>query len=225
MANVQLEHFIRPNATFAQRLKYTQAYIVGGENSEPHYRYDYYSRALQEAAVGFETGETLVHVDVGCGPGLFTWVVRDYFRANPQIGLELYGYDHSSNMVELADSIWNHFEEDTHYSCHHSIEDFCSAAKAGGLAPCSVLVTFGYVLVQTIGDQSAVRDFVDIVENVATLGDCRVLAVDARSETNRETFRAACGNLAGALEQRGLIVTYNIPTFGSRMFARIGVGE
>ncbi len=225
LADVPVEHAIPPNATIEQCLKYTHAYIMGGENNEQHYRFDYYSQALQEMRFDLETCETLVHIDLGCGPGLFTWVVQDHFRANPHMNLELYGYDHSPNMVDLANSIWDRFEEETHYSCHHSIEELCATALAGRPTPCNVLVTFGYVLVQTIGNQTAIGDFVYVVENVATLGDCRILAVDARSETGRETFREACRDLTDALEQRGLIVGYNVPDFGSKMFARIAVRE
>ena len=53
-----------------------------------------------------------------------------------------------------------------------------------------------------------------------------MLAVDARSGSRREAFRKACENLAGAIEQRGMVIAErDIPTFGSRMFARIGTRE
>lgn len=231
LANFRPAHAIPSNATIEECLKYTQTYLMGGERNEQHYRYDYYLQALQEMSFDFENCETLLHVDIGCGPGLFTWVVQDHFRASPHINLKLYGYDHSPNMVQLANSFWSRFEEETHYSCHDCIEDFYATALPEGQTPCDVLVTFGYVLVQTIGDQSAIGDFVNIVENVAALGDCRILAVDGRSEANRETFREACRNLAAALENRRLIVSYNgrrgycVPDFGSKMFADIAVGE
>ena len=219
-------HLIPADATFAQCLGYTLKYIVGKESDRPHYRYDIYRDALREAPVNLETDERLVHVDVGCGPGLFTWVVRDHFRAYPQIALELHGYDHSPKMAELANSIWRRLEEETPYSCHHHLEDLFSAAMSVRPSTGSVLVTFGHVLVQTIDDDLAVNDFSSIVETFATLGDCRMLAVDARSGSRREAFRKACENLAGAIEQRGMVIAErDIPTFGSRMFARIGTRE
>ena len=132
LANIHPAHAIRSNATFADCLKYTHTYLMGGEHNEQHYRYDYYLQALRDMSFDFENCETLVHVDVGCGPGLFTWVVQDHFRANPHINLELYGYDHSPNMVQPANSIWSRLEEETHYSCHHSLEDFYATALPGG---------------------------------------------------------------------------------------------
>ena len=216
-------YLIHPDATFAQCLGYTQDFVVGREDDMQHYRYDIYREALQEASIDFKTGQTLVHVDVGCGPGLFTWVVRDYFRTDQRIDLELYGYDHSPKMTELANLIWNRLGENTHYSCHHRIEDLYSAAMQGGPASRGVLVTFGHVLIQTIDNEPAVSDFASIIETFARLGECRILAVDARSgSSRRETFRRACENLTRAIEQRGIITAeQNISPF-SRMFARIG---
>ena len=221
------EYRIHPDATFAQCLEYTQKYVVGGEDDTPHHRYDAYRDALREVFVGLRRSERrpLVHVDVGCGPGLFTWVVWDYFRDTySKIGLELYGYDHSPRMVKLANLIWNRLGISTSYSCHHRLEALYSTAMQGGPVPCGVLITFGHVLVQTVDDESAVSDFADIVDTFVMIGDCQILAVDAYSTlSRRETFRKACENLRVAIEQRGMVVVeWDIPTFGSRMFARIG---
>lgn len=211
-------YHICPDATFAECLKYTRDFVVGKKDARLHYRYDIYRKALRDTPIDFKAGKSLVHVDVGCGPGLFTWVVRDHFRTDPRIELELYGYDHAPRMAELAISIWNRLEEDTHYTCFHSIEELCSVAILCRPAPCNVLVTFGHVLIQTNNDESAFSDFVAIVRTFAALGACQILAVDARSKSRRQKFRTACKHLTSAIEQ-------HIPSIGSSMSARIRVKE
>ena len=225
-ADIESAYLIPADATFAQCLGYTQKYIVGEINDEPHYRYDIYRSALQEIPFNLENAERLVHVDVGCGPGLFTWVLRDYFRAHSGIALELHGYDHSREMEALATSIWSRLGEDAAYACHYQLDELLSTATLVRPDTCSVLVTFGHVLIQTMDDESAVNDFTTIIETFAALGDCQILAVDARMLWQREAFRKACKNLAVVIKQRGMTLTgWDISSFGSRMLARIGAKE
>ena len=127
---------ISRDATLAACIGYSRRFIVGRANDEPHYRYGRYMRVLSSALRRnpVNTG-TVVHVDIGCGPGLFTWVVRDYFRASPKIEVDLYGYDHSKEMVRLADYIWERLEEDVDYMCFHKTKDLLAQLSQINLNP------------------------------------------------------------------------------------------
>ena len=204
---------ISKDATLAQCIGYARRFVVGGARDEPHYRYDRYMRVLQSACrwQPIHAG-TVVHVDIGCGPGLFTWVVRDYFRANLPVHVELYGYDHAICMVELATSIWDLLEENANYSCHHDLCELISDVKPVVADACRVLITLGHVLVQTVDDNSAVDDFARIIAMCARIANCLLVAVDAQTGDRPEDFRRAHDQLQAALEQRGL--TCSIPVMG-----------
>ena len=89
---------IPKNATLDTCLGYTIKYIVNG--NQKHYRYDRYYRSLKILLRKYPVKRgSIVHVDIGCGPGLFTWVVGDYFRSQSKFKVSSYGYDHAPNMV------------------------------------------------------------------------------------------------------------------------------
>ena len=204
---------ISKDANLVQCIGYARRFIVGRANDEPHYRYDRYMRVLNSALRRdpVNTG-TVVHVDIGCGPGLFTWVVRDYFRARPQIEVDLYGYDHSKEMIRLADYIWDRLEEDVDYMCFHKTKDLLTQIPQIITAPFCMLITLGHVLVQTVDDDSALSNFARIIAKCAPMTNCLVVAVDAQTGNRPDQFRRACDKLEAALTRRGL--TVGIPAMG-----------
>ena len=106
----QPEYEIRDKATFETVVQYTEWYIAGGEQrassqSKRHYRYDRYLAALRACDLSSRaTSQRITHIDIGCGPGLFLGCFSIGLRENQfnYSGIDLYGYDHSQQMIELA---------------------------------------------------------------------------------------------------------------------------
>ena len=201
------------DASLAQCIGYARRFVVGGAHDEPHYRYDRYMRVLQSTYRQHPIhADKVVHIDIGSGPGLFTWVVKDYLRNNLDVRSDLCGYDHAIHMVGLANTIWNLLEEDAIYSCHDDICELISNVEAVADDRCHMLVTLGHVLVQTVDDDSAVGNFARIVATCARIANCLLVAVDAQTGDRPEGFRRACDQLSAALDRRGL--TFGIPVMG-----------
>ena len=198
-------YHISKHATLSRCIKYTMDYIVKGDRV--HYRYNKYNGALLHHLNRnpVNTG-TIIHVDIGCGPGLFTWVVLDHFRPRSSINVESYGYDYAPKMVKLARLIWKRFGEDERYSCHHNIEKLMTLLRNTKEMCPYILVTFGHVLIQTRGDYKAQADFALIIANLARLAKCRIIAVDATTRDRPANFRESCDGLKVAMEKRGLAV-------------------
>ena len=183
------DHEIAKDASFAQCIGFAQRFIVGKTGDDPHYRYDRYRRALNAALQQHRVSAgTVIHVDIGCGPGLFTWVVMDYFRPKSSVEVVSYGFDHAPKMIKLARWIWKRLDETESYSCHHNIEKITRSASKLKAKRASVIVTFGHVLVQTHDDQAALNNFVDIVASFANTADCCLVAVDGQKEQWRQMF-------------------------------------
>ena len=97
---------IGPRDSLQKIIGYTRQYVV--EHTTPHFRYKYYHDALSFAfmQLGFDPADRrVVHLDIGCGPGVFSWVVYDYMasqetRDSDQV--RYYGYDYAAAMIQLA---------------------------------------------------------------------------------------------------------------------------
>ena len=200
-------HEIAREATLAQCIGFTKRFVVGRASDTPHYRYDRYRRVLDESLQRNPINSgNVIHIDVGCGPGLFTWVVVDYFRSKPSINVTSYGYDHAPKMVKLARCIWKRLDETNNYFCYHNVSKVFDSRNQERSNKTTVIVTFGHVLIQTLNNGKAHEKFVDIISSFSTVADCRVIAVDAQKIEWREMFDEAWGQLKSAMERRGLIV-------------------
>ena len=162
---------------------------------------DRYSRALQYAlrlsGDLCRTG-TAVHVDIGCGPGLFSWVVHDHFDGT-EVDMQLYGYDHATEMIRLARLIQDEFEADI------GVQYYDDPTQLLGNIPTvppiiDVIATFGHVLVQVADNHDAMGEFAALLEHLTHAGRCLVLAVDARGYPT--TFRHSFDRLCDMLEER-----------------------
>lgn len=195
---------IAENADRRQCLAYALRYVV--RHRRPHYRYREYlnilGRALDLADIEFDRQRPLLHVDVGCGPGLFTWVVADRFRGDPQ-SVELHAYDHAPQMVRLAEEVWERFAEPTECFWHHDLADLYSGALTGGAQYRGPLVTFGHVLAQTSGNDKAIHEFAELIA-AFDCDEAVVVAVDAKSAWR--SFPRGCRNLEESLKGRGRLV-------------------
>ena len=190
------DYRIQERADIQQCLGYAASYVAG--NTTEHYRYDRYRNKLIHSLDSNEDiggAGTLIHVDIGCGPGLFSWVVYDHFSGT-EVDVQLYGYDHAPEMVRLAGLIQDELESEVGLQCYHDARQLLANIPA---APpqADVIVTFGHVLVQLADDQQAIGAFATILEHLTDKGPCLVLAVDARRQRNRfqRSFNRLCERL------------------------------
>ncbi len=157
------DHVIPRDATLPRCIDYAARYLYEGDTEE-HYRYKRYMRALEDLlrdCGGHRKTSTIVHVDVGCGPGLFSWVLHDYFKhREPKTEIELHAYDNTPTMVELADLIWCEFDTGVHLGATSDLNELTSRIMQGG-PPADVIVSFGHVLVQTSDQEDAIDSFAD----------------------------------------------------------------
>ena len=204
---VSFDYEVPEDATLSQCIGYANQYVVGLAGSRPHYRYDRYMRVLESMFQQHPVRRgTIVHVDIGCGPGLFTWVVRDHLRDMPNVSVDFYGYDHAQQMVSLARSIWRLLEEGTDYLAYYNIRNLLSSIPRACGDRCTILVTLGHVLIQTVENDSAIGDFARIIAMCAGMANCLVVAVDARSRDRPQELRRACNKLDAALQRCGLTI-------------------
>ena len=190
-------HIIPVNASFHRCIDYACRYFYE-RDSVPHYRFRRYRAALARLLNVFDghldrNSEAIIHIDVGCGPGLFSWAAHDYFIENGGgRSLELYGYDHCPAMVRLAQAIWRRLDTQADASFAHSPDALMSDIWQGGSAA-NVIVSFGHVLIQASEDPAAIRTFSDFLARHSPL----VVAVD--SKYGAATFGRACDSLRDAL--------------------------
>ena len=199
------DHVILRDATLSRCIDYAARYLYEGDTIE-HYRYKRYMRALEDLVRdygGRRKTSTIVHVDVGCGPGLFSWVVHDYFRdREPEIAIELYAYDQSPAMVGLADLIWREFETGVHLGATSDLDELISQVMQGG-PPADVIVSFGHVLVQTSDQEDTIDNFADILSCIR-LDSNLIVAVDAQKDPAIQRFHRSIDRLVETLATHGV---------------------
>ena len=97
------------DATMGQCVGYTQKFVIAKEKGSAFNRYDHYREVLDTALDILPRQETFVHVDVGCGPGLCSWVAHDCSQEREHPG-PLLAFDRAPNMVKLANHLWERME-------------------------------------------------------------------------------------------------------------------
>lgn len=197
------DHVIPVNASFARCIDYACRYLHEGD-SVRDYRFNRYRRALARLLDEFDghldrNAEATIHIDVGCGPGLFSWAAHDHFLDRQGArSLELYGFDHCPAMTRLAEAIWRRLDTQLDASLTHNAEELMSDVWQGG-PKANAIVSFGHVLIQAGDDPTAIRTFSDFLAQPNLL----VVAVDAKH--GAATFGRACDSLRDALwRQHGL---------------------
>ena len=201
---------VEKNATLAECIGYAQKYYVEGE--EKHHRYNRCRKLLETAmsCIPPNTGsrQTLLHIDIGAGPGLYTWVLRDYIRKkHPTINLKLYGYDRAPEMAKLANVIWKQFDENSSYSCFHDRNKLYAAAMSGSSRSVYVVLTLSYVLIQTDGDGS-LNELASLCEKFSVNSNVCLIAIDAYSRDRPNLFENAWNKLVSLLSNRRVSVEY-----------------
>ena len=210
------DHVIPRDATLRRCVDYAARYLDEIDDDE-HYRYNRYMLALTELLTHYgdhRRTPRIVHVDVGCGPGVFSWVVHDYFSVKERgTEIELCAYDSSSEMVRLAGLIWHEFDTGVYLDATSDVGELISRIMQGG-QPADVIVSFGHVLAQTSDQKDAIDSFADILSTVR-LNSNLVVAVDAQSDPVVRAFRRSIDGLIRVLATRGLEVQWRRPRRGS----------
>lgn len=203
---------INPDVSLKQAIGYTRQYVIG--HDKPHFRYDYYRDALDWAfsTLRFGPGNgDILCMDLGCGPGLFSWVVQDYMvsRSVRKGDIEIIGYDHANNMIRLLNMFHDCFccrcspQHDWHG--YFRIGRLKRALKTRCFSNHDVIVTLGHVLIQIKDNPRAMRDFSCIIGSMFPFKSCVVIAADAYSSLDRrQAFRDSCEGLWDALREAGM---------------------
>ena len=218
---------IGPRDSLQKIIGYTRQYVV--EHTTPHFRYKYYHDALSFAfmQLGFDPADRrVVHLDIGCGPGVFSWVVYDYMasqetRDSDQV--RYYGYDYAAAMIQLAHLFLERFPVQYDFHGFSDLVEISTALADQKFSNCDVVVTFGYALLQVRDNPTALSDFAGLIASVFPSYSCIVVAADARNDpATRAAFADQCGALGNALSEVGVALQGRVlTTVGSVMFARL----
>ena len=147
-------YVVPADATFACVLRYTDRYVGQWHDDQPgnspHYRYNHYKNMLNNLPF---SEKRLAQIDIGCGAGLFSWVLLDWFTKHG-VGhdqVNLYGFDHSQAMIKLAGMVRDELAQnmvdypDLHYFC--DIEALLDQLADNRFENRDYIITFGHVLV------------------------------------------------------------------------------
>ena len=172
---------------FPEVVQHTAWYVGGDGDTRPHYRYRRYLEVLEQH-IPVADGP-LTHIDVGCGAGLFSWVLLDWV-ARHEIGFDqvgLYGIDHCPAMIRLAQMVTRRLSQrildypEAHYCQDPNV--LLRQLEEQHSNDTNYIVTFGHVLVQANTPQN-ISAFAEIVAQIAKLMNarsrCALVAVDAQ---------------------------------------------
>ena len=155
---------ITESADLRECLGYLQRYVI---DNQPHYRFDrytallnpwYHSNAFETDSLDlcWENGRScvkLLHIDLGSGPGVFTWAVKDYFDDrfwSPSWSYDSMhiGFDHSAAMVDLATTIWELLAVDSKAVWCSTPESLLAIAERPIQRCDYLLITMGHILIR-----------------------------------------------------------------------------
>jgi len=223
-------YVVPANISLEQAIGYTRRYIVEGVYETRHYRYGRYRHALDKVLkeeLRFKpANRRIVNLDLGCGPGLFSWVVRDYMLKGYDSNdgdISLIGYDYAKNMIRLADLFRKHLPMEINFTGYSKIGKIKKVLSREDFSDCDVIVTFGHMLVQTKSEHDVASDFCNIICSLFPANCCVLVAVDAI--TRAWAFHGAWKNLRAALEEAGVNMESEKSIGLSSMCARLGMGE
>ena len=212
---------IGPNASLEEVIGYTEQHVI--EHTTPHFRYDYYKDVLGEAMRNLHfdtTNRSIFCVDMGCGPGLFSWVVQDYMSSSSvkNENIRMIGYDHAENMILLSEKFHQSFvkRRATKYDwCGYSkIDHLKRDLESWDLSGHDIIVTLGHVLIQIKDDERAIREFSEVIRSLYRVKSCIVIAADAFADAQRRrAFRDGWNGFQKALCDAGM--NYKFDKFGN----------
>ena len=137
---------IGPHDSLQKMIGYTRQFVV--EQTTPHFRYQYYHDALSLAITRLRFGPAnrrVVHLDIGCGPGVFSWVIYDHMASQvtrDPSQVDYYGYDHSAAMIQLAHLFLERFPVQYEFHGFSDLVEISRALADEDFSNCDVVVTF-----------------------------------------------------------------------------------
>ena len=220
---------IGPRDSLQKTIGYTREFVV--EHTTPHFRFQYYHRALSFAfrQLRFDPADRrVVHLDIGCGPGVFSWVMHDHMasqEAREPGHVDYYGYDHAAAMIQLAHLFLERFPDKYEFHGYSDLVGISTALADQDFSNCDVMVTFGYALVQVRDNPAALGDFATLIACVFPSHSCTVVAADAHHDpATRDAFDGQCRGLETALNEVGVALQDRVsPERRSIMVARLTV--
>ena len=190
-ATVQPDHRLPSDAGLEMVLQYTDWFVAGTGDTEEHFRYSRYSQTLRHLA---PSTRRQVHVDIGCGAGLFSWVFLDGAVAQ-NVSLErvrLFGLDRNRASLALAKRIREKLLAKVpsypKLNYYRKPEILSRELRKRQIKGSDYVITFGHVLVQSHSPKE-IQQFSEIIETVVEILErgcsCTLVAVDARREEER----------------------------------------
>lgn len=213
------------DATMRQCVGYTQKFVVAEEKGSAFNRYDHYREVLGKALDVLPRGEQLVHVDVGCGPGLCSWVAHDIGLHTGDHQSVMLALDRVPNMVRLADRLWEMMQTACELRTFSRLPRLIEAGRARAVGR-TVVVGFGHVLTQTLRkgrDNKVFSDFAELLDALHSGSRiCLVVGADAHgSQENRDEHQESWRALSDALAGRGKKLEDQSKMDKSRSYATI----
>lgn len=98
------------NASYESAMRYTWRYVGNGlrhSNIDPMYKINKYVAALNAMC---SNDDNVVQVDIGSGPGTFTWALLDWIRGDgniPRTNVHVLAYDHCAAINQVAMNVLN----------------------------------------------------------------------------------------------------------------------
>ena len=175
------------NAGKPEVLHYADWYVAGRGDREQHHRYN---RCLGTLRGYRASDRQKVHVDIGCGTGLFAWAFLDWAteKGIAYDHISLYGLDRCQAMLDLAQTIKVKLSRNIisypHLNYYRKVYDLLQNLTDNHKESTDYVVTFGYVLIQVWENSPrSIQDFAKIIAHIVGLPDarCSVLEVDAYS--------------------------------------------
>ena len=210
---------VSPSACFTEVVQYTDWYIVQDEyakiaypNNRPHYRYNLYVNFLRSILTNISDilNWRIAHIDIGCGPGLFSWAFLDCMREIEfqYNNVNLYGYDHSEAMINLAQMIrtnlMEHIPDFPSMSYHNQIDNLLDSMSEGHTGNMAYVVTLGHVLANN-HDADSINDFSKIISHIVeSNGWTLLISTDASNyhQQFNEGWLKLLNNLDGRIRRR-----------------------
>ena len=205
---------VSPSAGFREVTQYTDWYVAGRGDTEPPYRFNRYTRVLHQASnlIQLTGNSAVVHIDVGSGPGVFSWAFLDWAREKriEYSRIRLYGYDHCEQMIVLASQVRSKLREviDDYppLNLQSNIQSLLSAIQPNASGAVTYILTFGHVLA---GNhlQSDIAEYVAVIEHVIGLRNQTAplpLVLSDVTSTSDSRFGEGLTSLRSALARVGI---------------------
>lgn len=218
---------IDPDVSLRKAISYTELYVV--EHKTPHFRYKYYKDVLREAIRNLHfntTNGSILCVDMGCGPSLFSWVVRDYIYSSNE-NILMIGYDHAKKMILLSKKFHEYFVNKCaikyDWYGYYKIDHLEHYLENQDLSGHDIIITLGHVLIQIKDNKRAMCEFSKVIRILCLAKSCIVVAVDAYTGEWRQAFQDGWKGFQKALCEAGVDCgpVYLNPGRRSYVYARL----